>query len=141
MNMEELINKYFEGETTCEEERELRRFFTTGIVPEHLKVYRPMFAFFDAEAKQQTELKEANHKKPKHSIRKYILYSLSGIAASLVLLFGIAGIYRHTITPDNYVVIDGKQYTDVSLVKEQAMAAFKDVSLSEEDVFDTLFED
>ena len=27
MNIEELLNKYFEGETTCEEERELRRFF------------------------------------------------------------------------------------------------------------------
>ncbi|MCZ2668196.1 hypothetical protein O1399_17145, partial [Bacteroides fragilis] len=43
MNIEELLNKYFEGETTCEEERELRRFFTRGIIPEHLQMYRPMF--------------------------------------------------------------------------------------------------
>ena len=27
MNIEELLNKYFDGDTTCEEERELRRFF------------------------------------------------------------------------------------------------------------------
>ena len=40
MNIEELLNKYFEGETTCEEERELRRFFTRGIIPEHLQMYR-----------------------------------------------------------------------------------------------------
>ena len=46
MNIEELLNKYFEGETNCEEERELRRFFTQGIVPEHLQMYGPMFAFF-----------------------------------------------------------------------------------------------
>ena len=52
MNIEELLNKYFEGETTCEEERELRRFFTRGIVPEHLQMYRPMFAFLNEENRQ-----------------------------------------------------------------------------------------
>ena len=30
-NIEELLNKYFEGETTCEEERQLRRFFAKGL--------------------------------------------------------------------------------------------------------------
>ena len=52
MNIEELLNKYFEGETNCEEERELRRFFTQGIVPEHLQMYGPMFAFFSEENRQ-----------------------------------------------------------------------------------------
>ena len=47
MNIEELLNKYFEGETSCEEERELRHFFTQGIVPEHLKEYSPLFAFLE----------------------------------------------------------------------------------------------
>ena len=50
-DIETLINKYFEGETTCEEERRLRRFFAEGLVPEHLEVYCPMFAFFEAEQK------------------------------------------------------------------------------------------
>ena len=35
-DIETLLNKYFEGETTCEEERRLRRFFAEGLVPEHL---------------------------------------------------------------------------------------------------------
>ena len=29
-DIETLLNKYFEGETTCEEERRLRRFFAEG---------------------------------------------------------------------------------------------------------------
>jgi len=33
--------------------------------------------------------------------------------------------------PANYVIIDGKEYTDVHLIREQAMVAFRDVSLSE----------
>ena len=44
MKIDELLDKYFEGETSCEEERELRRFFTEGEVPEHLQTYRPLFA-------------------------------------------------------------------------------------------------
>ena len=31
------MDRYFEGETSCEEERELRRFFTEEEVPEHLQ--------------------------------------------------------------------------------------------------------
>ena len=57
-DIETLINKYFEGETTCEEERRLRRFFAEGLVPEHLEVYRPMFAFFEAEQKELAEISD-----------------------------------------------------------------------------------
>ena len=35
MKIDELLDKYFEGETSCEEERELRRFFTEEEVPEY----------------------------------------------------------------------------------------------------------
>lgn len=57
-DIETLLNKYFEGETTCEEERRLRRFFAEGLVPEHLEVYRPMFAFFEAEQKELAEISD-----------------------------------------------------------------------------------
>lgn len=57
-DIETLLNKYFEGATTCEEERRLRRFFAEGLVPEHLEVYRPMFAFFEAEQKELAEISD-----------------------------------------------------------------------------------
>ena len=50
MKIDELLDKYFEGETSCEEERELRRFFTEKEVPEHLQTYRPLFAYLNREA-------------------------------------------------------------------------------------------
>ena len=62
--------------------------------------------------------------------------------AAILLLVGISGIYRHlSPAPANYVIIDGKEYTDVHLIREQAMVAFRDVSLSEEEVFATLFDE
>lgn len=139
-DIEELLNNYFEGETTCEEERELCHFFTQGIVPEHLQIYRPMFAFIDAENTLYHQSTVKTRKKK--SIRRVISYSLGGIAAGLLLLLGISGVCHYLpMTPDNYVIIDGKRYTDTELVHEQALSAFQDVRLSEEEVFATLFEE
>ena len=149
-DIETLLNKYFEGETTCEEERRLRRFFAEGLVPEHLEVYRPMFAFFEAEQEELTEVSGqcnagempelAIFEKKTKTVRKYLTYSLG--AAAVLLLLGISGIYRHiSPAPANYVIIDGKEYTDVHLIREQAMVAFRDVSLSEEEIFATLFDE
>ena len=157
-DIETLLNKYFEGETTCEEERRLRRFFAEGLVPEHLEVYRPMFAFFEAEQKELAEISGkgnaaempelAPFEKKTKTVRQYLTYSLSAAAAAILLLVGISGIYRHLSRIAevenilaNYVIIDGKEYTDVHLIREQAMVAFRDVSLSEEEVFATLFDE
>ncbi|WP_042372209.1 hypothetical protein [Bacteroides neonati] len=147
MNIETLLTKYFEGETTCEEERELRQFFTSGIVPEQLEMYRPMFAFLAEENKTDkkkgavpTAHTSVDNNRILHP-RRILLYSLGGIAAGLLLLLGIAGIgYPFHEKPDSYVIIDGKQYTDAKLIHQQATAAFEEVSLNEEEVFATLFE-
>ncbi|TCN72184.1 hypothetical protein [Acetobacteroides hydrogenigenes] len=46
----ELLNRYFEGETSIEEERELRAFFrTTQILPSQWEDYRTIFGYFDGE--------------------------------------------------------------------------------------------
>ena len=138
MKIEELIDRYFEGQTSCDEERELRRFFTQENIPEPLQVYRPLFACLDQEAK--AFLKECIPAK-KLSLRRRFIYMTGGIAAGLLLLIGIAGIQRYLhVTPDNYIIIDGKQYTDENLVREQALAAFRDMRTTEDEVLDLMFE-
>lgn len=162
MKIDELIDRYFEGQTSCEEERELRSFFTKENVPEHLQVYRPLFACLEEEAEafrkermEEEDVSEGNALQrsipegsaPEESAlkvlprRRRFFYMLSGVAAGILLLIGIAGIkqYLH-VTPENYVLIDGKQYTDANLVREQALAAFRDVQTSEDEVLDLMFE-
>lgn len=143
MKIEELVNKYFDGETTCEEERELRKFFTQEKVPEDLKMYGPLFAFFEEENRQQTTRNEVTAPLPRKTVtfRIRLTYALSGIAAGLLLLMGIARIHRHfNALPDNYVIIDGKCYTDETLAREQAIAAFQNVSMDEDEFLDSLFQ-
>ena len=129
MKIEELIDRYFEGQTSCEEERELRSFFTQENVPESLQVYRPLFVCLDQEAKAFRQESAP------------VIYTAGGIAAGILLVIGIAGTQRYLHpTPENYVIIDGKQYTDVNLVHEQALAAFRDMRTTEDEVLDLMFE-
>ncbi|WP_291527818.1 hypothetical protein [Bacteroides sp. UBA939] len=139
MKIEELLNRYFEGQTSREEERELRRFFITESVPEHLRMYRPLFACLEQEAKQFREKETLVARKP--AISRRIFYMLGGVAAGVLLLIGIAGTHQYLHpTPENYVIIDGKQYTDTNLIHEQALAAFHDMRTTEDEVLDLMFE-
>lgn len=41
--IEQLIDRYFDGETTLEEEQILRKFFAQEEIPEHLRQWQPLF--------------------------------------------------------------------------------------------------
>lgn len=158
MKIDELLNRYFEGETSCEEERELRRYFTEGDVREDLAMYRPLFACIDEEAKAHCRAQEADAKAEavadtkaavadvhpgsngrRKTVRLYRLWG--GIAAGVLLLIGIANLgQRLWATPTDYAIIDGKRYTDVRVIRQQALSAFQDVQMSREEVLDLMFE-
>lgn len=144
MKIDELLNKYFEGETSCEEERELRRFFTEEEVPEKMQMYRPMFAYLDKEVKEHQSLPpKAENKKVKigRITPRRLYFTIGSIAAGLLILVGVANLYQQiAVTPTDYVVINGKRYTDANIIREQALSAFQDVSMSQEEVLDLMFE-
>ncbi|MBK6947655.1 MAG: hypothetical protein IPH16_05865 [Haliscomenobacter sp.] len=49
----ELLDKYFRGETTLEEEKTLREFFSRDVADPDLKPYQELFSFFQIEQLQQ----------------------------------------------------------------------------------------
>ena len=53
MDIDELLNRYFEGETSSEEERELRAFFTSGNVG-RLAQYAYVYLFGGRESEGTT---------------------------------------------------------------------------------------
>jgi len=51
-NINKIINKYFEAETSLQEENLLKEYFMSdNIVSEHIQ-YKPLFLFYEEEAKQ-----------------------------------------------------------------------------------------
>ncbi|MCX6286570.1 MAG: hypothetical protein NTY96_05600 [Bacteroidetes bacterium] len=111
MNIKEiegLLKRYYEGETTLAEEKLLKEFFSGDHVPEHLLPYQPMFRFFTHEA-TLTLTEENQEKSLNRRIEQYReetsivrthpgkkrLYYLSGIAAGLLILISLVFVIRN----------------------------------------------
>lgn len=125
-NINELIEKYFEGFTSADEEASLRRFFTSGNVPDELAMYKPLFTYFDNEIKK----KETNTKSI-FRINKNMLLWLSSIAACIVLMIGafhFSIIQKKCPAGSNYVMIDGRCYTDEEMIHKAMQRTLHEVS-------------
>lgn len=82
-NIEKLLEKYFEGETTISEEKELKVYFTGENVSPHLERYKDLFQFFSNEVHVRTS-SEIVLSNPKKS-----WYTTIGIAASVAIIAGL----------------------------------------------------
>ncbi len=98
--IEALIHRYFEAETSLEEEQLLRAYFQRDEVDEQLKIYEGYFNYFRSQGEikapehlagkvLQTIQKEANNKK---GIR--VLRLLSRVAAVFILGIGLWFLYK-----------------------------------------------
>lgn len=54
--IEQLLDKYFEGESSLEEEKELREFFRQEEIPAHLKSYTDQFSYMNTLEKTETNV-------------------------------------------------------------------------------------
>lgn len=97
--IEKLLEKYFSGESTLEDEKALREFFSRDDVPANLVKLRPYFGFLQAE--RSIELPNADFdaritsrlKEPKlvrlMDLRRPWIYWVSGVAASVLILVAV----------------------------------------------------
>lgn len=101
-----LLDRYFEGETTLEEEAQLRRAFQQKEeLPEDLLPFRPLFRYFEQERDaqlgqgfEQRLLEQINEKpevRPTATVRRLPVQRWAvGIAAAVVLALGLFWLYQ-----------------------------------------------
>lgn len=115
--MKELLEKYYNGETTPQEEETLREWMLHGEVPEELVADRELFLQMEREKEKEVELpvgleqrldslidneaeKEARQqdkesaRQKKHSRIRHLSFWASAVAACAVLIFGITYLMR-----------------------------------------------
>jgi hypothetical protein len=135
MNIDDLLTKYFEGETTGEEERLLRSFFASDRVPPRLNAYRPLFAWADEEIRKKRQREAASGR----AAWKRYYYLFSGMAAAVFLLLGInRALFRTEETclcAGSFAVVNGKCYTDVQKARSLAFEALQEVATPAEEYF------
>ena len=120
-NIEEYIQRFMEGETTNAEEQAIYRFFHTNEVPEHLKPYTDMFAWYEEGMPEE--------KLPKPKTRPLWvripleLWSMGiaamlviGIGLGIVLSFGNSTNEEWSCYEGSYVEVNGKRITDVETI-------------------------
>ena len=91
--VEQLLEKYFQGETTIAEEKQLKAYFSSNDVAPHLVKYQSLFGYFETQKEAQFEQKLPLQPRKQNTV-KWI-----GIAASFVVLFGLATFYFYPSEP------------------------------------------
>ena len=115
---EVLLDRYYEGFTSGEEEKQLYTFLSQRNLPERFEADKAILNYFDS-------------RKKKSKMRVIPLWRWSGVAASVIIGLLVVNflIPRKSYS---YAYIDGKKITDMEQVKEQALASIQSWSNSDE---------
>lgn len=122
-NIEEYITRFMEGETTNEEERAIYRFFRSEEVPEHLKVYAPMFAWYEEGMPEKQAV--VSLKTPRRFRLPVEIWSI-GIAATIAVVVGLGTLLfwdkdnneldEWACYEGSYIEVRGKRITNVKQI-------------------------
>lgn len=102
-NIDDLLEKYWSGETSIREENDLKTYFSGKRVADHHKQFAPLFTFFSEEASlKEIDVSDQVMQKINTSDRPKIIpisnwRKIISIAASLLLLLSVSfGWYQYT---------------------------------------------
>lgn len=119
--IENILEKYFEGQTTLEEERVLKAFFSDGHVPPGLRKYESHFKYLVSESETSAGSRMSTGNLPGSKIvdlfprnKRSLVYWLSGVAAGIALIVTIF------LKSDPYVRQLESTYTDPELAYQEA---------------------
>lgn len=128
-NIKELLEKYFEGETSVAEERQLKTYFNNGKVAEEFLPYQDLFQYFKV-AKQvsfQGETASLEGVKVRTLTPRNKVLTWLSIAASIALVIGLWFYYPSSQEDAKVAEIDWSQYEpdDPEEALEYTIAAMK----------------
>lgn len=133
-----LAERFFDGETTVEEERTLYAFYSShAALPADMEQYRPLITDLGgmdfgeekpahpAQGFGDTDFGDEKPAHPAQGIRHKLLVTLSGIAASLLVCITVYSLLQNhherqqfaATYEGSYVIQDGKRIDDLSLIK------------------------
>lgn len=122
--IERLVERFFDGETTTEEEARLYKVFRRKRLPNSLERMRPVIEAFDSMSEEKPQ-----RAKTVNIVRR----ALMGAAAMLALILGIA-IYSNyheeqslaRIYGGSYVIENGRRIDDLSAIQDDIERALAD---------------
>lgn len=138
---DELIDRYYEGMTTSQEERQLRAFlFSPQAADPVYDEHRAVLSYLAMKGKYGNANEATKPSQKEYSLRKYAAKRWAAAAAVAALLIAGVNTYTHFVhsKKDIYVAyVYGKKYTSSDVVTEQTLRSIhtvfaEDISIEEE---------
>ena len=126
--IDNLLEKYFNGDTSIDEERQLKQYFSQQPIDPDLAHLKPLFAFLKKEKTVEMPEQEAVNLRPiaggkKTGWRRF--YSLA-VAAAMLATFAVGGfLYQKNMAEERERIAYEKLHTDTYEDPEKAMAEIK----------------
>jgi hypothetical protein len=114
-NMNDLLEKYFDGATSTEEEAQLKNYFLQENLPEDMMQYRPVFACLQLQQAEKLPDQSFEQRflsrvgKKHHSIVHRVAVWSSAAAACIAIAMG--SIY-YVERQSNYMIVNGTRIND-----------------------------
>lgn len=139
MDIDNLLNKYFEGETSLEEERMLSAYFNQENLPEHLKELKSIFTYIEDERIALEALKEITDAsassirttKRKLTLSRTFFISIVAAASIIALFFLFSPGNSNSNASESYAWINGKRISNKEEIKMFAEKSLENVSSTE----------
>ncbi|VBB44712.1 conserved hypothetical protein [uncultured Paludibacter sp.] len=112
---DELLEKYYEGKTTCDEENLLRKFLMQKKLPAVYDTEKAIFGYFE----------NRKSAKPRFVLHRSIFQSAA--AAVAIILIGFI-MYKNIPENKNYAYVDGKKITNSAKVESLASSSLNSIS-------------
>lgn len=123
--IDRLLDRYYDGLTTVEEENLLRSYLQRPGLPEQYHAEQAIFGYFGAQKS-----------KPAFTIRPYLKW-MTGVAATIALLVGL-NFYTQPVSAGNFAFVDGQKITNNAEVKNVALASLKNLPGAETEIKESL---
>lgn len=124
-NIRRLLDRFFDGLTTADEERRLYDFFSSPDLPEEFQSQKEMMGWFASGLGSHTESSDTKASAPRR--RRFMLrpFHLISAAASLLIFLSLGVLFirenierqaQYSLYAGSYIIRDGKKITDLSVV-------------------------
>lgn len=140
IQIEQLLDRFFEGETTQADEQQLYAFFARRDLPEHLLPYKPLFGYFETGLAR--EIAQSNTiSTPRRNLlrvaQKYWWVAVCAAAVAMLLVLNVPDI-RRTDTFDpyegSYIIRNGVKITDRKVIEPMLEKSVRQCQLQQKQV-------
>lgn len=123
IKMDELLKKYWDGESSLEEEKFIRTYFRGKDVHPSHEQYRALFSFFEEEASQSYPVGTERQKRKKIHARPFLR-----IAAAIIVLMAVGTLIYTNIQREPKNTWANYEVQDAEEAREKAVEALAFVS-------------